>query len=194
MSNPTANGSEPSPFCAHKAAKSALANRFQVNHRHAASSNQMPHLRKTWRTKVNGPLTASNVANAPKNSVHAIGLLSRLLSLKARAPSRLAASRITMISNEPQPISCKTLSNAGRLAPRLPRLSLSAAIEDSPVSLPITPTEASSATPTSVPRKIANNAPDRPSPGASNAPVWSTMRPMPRENHRENKSRAPNAR
>ena len=194
ISKPTANGREPSPFCAHRAGRSALANRFQVSQRQAASSNQMPHLRNTLRTKVKGPLTASKVARAPKNRVHSKGLLNGLPSLKARAPSRLAASRITMISNEPQPISCNTLSMAGSIAPRLPRLSLSAAIDDRPVSLPITPTEASSDTPTSVPRKIASREPESPSPGASNAPVCNTIRPMPRENHKENRSRPPNAR
>ncbi|MNI38642.1 hypothetical protein D3C73_927930 [compost metagenome] len=194
MSKPTANGIEPSPAWAHNAARSALANRFQVSQTHAASSSQMPHLRRIWRTKVSGPLTASKVASAPKNSVHSTGLDSRLPSLKAFAPSRLAASRMTMISNEPQPISCSRFSTAGRLAPLAPRLSLSAAIDDRPVSLPITPTAASNRTPTSVPRKIASNEPDRPRPGASSAPVCRTIRPMPRENHRENRSRPPNTR
>ena len=194
MSKPSANGNDPSPFCPHSAGRSALASRFQVSHRHAANSSQMPHLRKTLRTKVSGPLTASKVARAPKISVHSIGLLNTLPSLKARAPSKLAASRITMISNEPQPINCSTLSMAGSMAPRVPRLSLRAAMEDSPVSQPITPTEASKATPTSVPKKIASNDPERPRPGASKAPVCSTIRPMPRENHRENRSRAPKTR
>ncbi|MNF83089.1 hypothetical protein D3C84_654040 [compost metagenome] len=194
MSKPTANGIEPSPACAHSAARSALANRFQVSQIHAASSSQIPHLRSTLRTKVNGPLTASNVASAPKNNVHSSGFDHRLPSLNARAPNRLAASRMTMISNEPQPISCNRFNSAGRLAPRVPRLSLSAAIDDRPVSLPITPTAASSNTPTSVPRKIASNEPDRPRPGASKAPVCSTIRPMPRENHRENRSRPPKTR
>ena len=57
-----------------------------------------------------------------------------------------------------------------------------------------TPTDASKATPTSVPRKVASNPPDRPRPGASNAPVCNTIKPMPRENHRENRSRAPKTR
>ncbi|MPN02629.1 hypothetical protein SDC9_149845 [bioreactor metagenome] len=148
MSNPTAKGIEPSPAWAHSVARSALANRFQVNHRQAASSSQMPHLRRIWRTNVSGPLTASKVARPPKNRVHSIGLANRLASLKARAPNRLAASRMTMISNAPQPISCSRFNNAGRLAPLAPRLSLSAAMADSPVSLPITPTAASSSTPT----------------------------------------------
>ncbi|MNQ85718.1 hypothetical protein D3C85_1008910 [compost metagenome] len=194
MSKPTANGIEPSPACAHRAARSALANRFQVSHRQAASSSQIPHLRSTLRTKVNGPLTASSVARAPKNRVQSKGLDHRLPSLKARAPSRLAASRITMISKEPQPISCSRFNTAGSAAPCLPRLSLSAAMDDKPVSLPITPTEANSSTPTAVPRKIASNDPDKPRPGASSAPVCSTIRPMPRENQRENRSRAPKTR
>ncbi|MNG08452.1 hypothetical protein D3C84_918100 [compost metagenome] len=171
-----------------------MANRFQVNQIHAASSNQMPHLRRTLRTNVNGPLTASRVARAPKNSVHSRGLEPRLPSLKARAPSRLAASRMTMISNEPQPISCSRFNTAGTLAPLPPRLSLRAAMADRPVSLPITPTAASSRTPTSVPRKIASNEPLKPRPGASKAPTCKTIRPMPRENHRENRSRAPKTR
>ena len=194
ISKPTANGIEPSPALAQSVARSALANRFQVSHRQAASNNQMPHLRKIWRTKVSGPLTASSVARPPKNRVHSNGLANRLPSLNARVPNRLAASRITMISNEPQPISCSKLSNAGRLAPFAPRLSLSAAMADRPVSLPITPTAASSRTPTRVPRKIASNEPDRPKPGASNAPVCRTIKPMPRENQRENRSRAPKTR
>ena len=37
--------------------------------------------------------------------------------LNARAPSRLATSRITMISNAPQPIGCSTLSSAPRPTP-----------------------------------------------------------------------------
>lgn len=185
---------EPSPAWAQSAARSALANRFQVSHRQAANSNQMPHLRRTLRTKVSGPLTASKVASAPKNRVQSKGLANRLPSLNARPPNRLAASRMTMISNEPQPTSCSRLSKAGRLAPRVPRLSLSAAMDDRPVSLPITPTAASSKTPTAVPRKIASKAPDRPRPGANSAPVCNTIRPMPRENHRENRSRAPNTR
>ena len=64
----------------------------------------------------------------------------------------------------------------------------------SPVSLPITPTAASNSTPTRVPRKIASKEPDKPRPGASKAPVCRTIRPMPRENHRENRSRAPKTR
>ena len=194
ISKPTAKGSEPSPFCAHSAGKSALLKRFQVSHRHAPNNSQIPHLRRILRTKVSGPLTASKVARAPKNTVHNNGWLHRLVSLNARAPSRLAASRMTMISNEPQPISCSTLSNAGSIAPRLPRLSLSAAMDDRPVSLPTTPTDASNDTPTSVPRKIANNEPDSPRPGASSAPVCNTIKPMPRENHRENRSRPPRTR
>ena len=165
-----------------------------MSQRHAASNSQMPHLRKILRTNANGPLTASNVARAPKNNVQSSGLLSQLPSLKARAPSRLAASRITMISNEPQPISCRTFNTAGSMAPRLPRLSFSAAMEDSPVSLPITPTDANNATPTKVPRKIASSEPDRPSPGANKAPVCNTISPTPRENHKENRSRAPKTR
>lgn len=54
-------------------------------------------------------------------------------------------------------------------------------MDDRPVSLPITPTLASSKTPTSVPRKIASIEPDMPSPGASKAPVCNTIRPMPRK-------------
>ena len=194
MSNPTANGIDPSPAWAHNAARSALASRFQVSQMHAASNSQMPHLRRICRTNVSGPLTASRVARAPKNRVHISGLAIRLPSLNPRAPSRLAASRMTMISNEPQPINCSRLSSAGRLAPLLPRVNLSAAIDDRPVSLPITPTAASSSTPTRVPRKIASNEPDRPRPGASKAPVCRTIRPMPRENHRENRSRPPKTR
>ncbi|MNZ92405.1 hypothetical protein D3C78_1114290 [compost metagenome] len=171
-----------------------MANRFQVSQMHAASSSQMPHLRRICRTKVSGPLTANRVARPPKNRVQSSGFDSRLPSLKAFAPNRLAASRMTMISNDPQPISCSRFSTAGRLAPLVPRLSLRAAIDDRPVSLPITPTAASSRTPTRVPRKIASNEPDRPKPGASNAPVCNTIRPMPRENHRENRSRPPNTR
>jgi len=194
ISKPTANGIEPSPARAQSAARSALANRFQVSQMHAARISQIPHLRRILRTNVSGPLTASKVASAPKHNVQSIGLAHSEPSLNARVPSRLAASRMTMISNEPQPISCSRLSSAGRLAPLLPRLSFSAAIDDRPVSLPITPTAANSRTPTSVPRKIASSEPERPRPGASNAPVCNTIRPIPRENHRENRSRPPNTR
>ena len=55
-------------------------------------------------------------------------------------------------------------------------------------------TAASNSTPTRVPRKIASKEPDKPRPGASKAPVCRTIRPMPRENHRENRSRPPNTR
>src|ERR1700712_1658566 len=194
MSKPTANGSEPSPARDHNADRSALLSKFQVSQRHAPSNSQMPHLRRICRTNVNGPLTASAVAMAPKISVQSSGLAHRLDSENAPAPSRLAASRMTMISNEPQPTSCSRLRIAGTPAPLVPRLSLSAAIDDSPVSLPITPTAASNRTPTSVPRKIASMEPDMPNPGASNAPVCRTIKPMPKENHNANKSRPPKTR
>ncbi|MNZ87265.1 hypothetical protein D3C78_1061160 [compost metagenome] len=189
MSIPTASDIEPSPARAHRAARSALANRFQVSHRQAPSNSQIPHLRRILRTKVNGPLTANRVARAPKHRVHNSGLVSTLPSPKARAPSRLAASRMTMISNEPQPISCSKLSSAGRRAPSRPRLRRKAAMDDMPVSLPITPTAASSNTPTLVPRMIANTALASPRPGPSKAPVCKTIRPMPSENQREQRSR-----
>ena len=194
MSKPRAKGMEPSPGRAQSMAKSALSNRFQVSHRQAPSSNQIPHLRRIRRTNVSGPVTASSVARPPKNSVHSIGLLSKLPSPNARTASTLAASRMTMISNAPQPTSCSKFSSAGNTAPRRPRLSLSADMADSPVSQPITATEPSSSTPTAVPETIAGKAPDKPNPGASSAPSCSTIRPMPRENHRENRSRAPNTR
>ncbi len=139
MSKPTANVIEPSPALFQSAARSALANRFQVNHKHAASNSQMPHLRRIWRTKVSGPLIASKVASAPNNRVQSSGLASRRPSPNARLPSRLAASRMTMISNAPQPTNCSRLRMAGRLAPYWPRLSFSAAMAARPVSQPITP-------------------------------------------------------
>ncbi|MNE46432.1 hypothetical protein D3C80_1407710 [compost metagenome] len=166
-----------------------MANRFQVSHRQAPISSQMPHLRRILRTKVNGPLTASKVAKAPKHKVHSKGLVSALPAPKARSLSKLAASRMTMISNEPQPISCSRLSMAGRRAPLRPRLRRRAAMDDRPVSLPMTATAASSSTPTLVPMMIASTALARPRPGPSKAPVCSTIRPMPRENHKEQRSR-----
>ena len=194
MSKPTASDIDPSPPRCHNIARSALANRFQVSQAQAPSSSQMPQARRILRTKANGPLTASTVASAPKHSVHSTGLFQTLASPKARAPNRLAASRITMISKAPQPISCSTLSSAGKRAPCAPRLSLSVPMADKPVSLPITPAAPSNSTPTPVPRTMARMAPDRPRPGASMAPTCSTIRPMPRENHSENRSRPPNTR
>ncbi|MNR19439.1 hypothetical protein D3C85_1362320 [compost metagenome] len=194
MSKPTASDIEPSPARFHSAARSALANRFQVSHRQAPSSSQMPQARSTLRTNASGPLTASKVARAPKHRVQSIGLFQALSSPNARAPSRLAASRMTMISNAPQPTSCSRLSSAGKRAPWPPRLSFSVPMADRPVSLPMTPAAPSSSTPTPVPKAIASTAPARPRPGASMAPTCSTIRPMPRENHRENKSRAPKIR
>jgi len=194
MSKPTASDIEPSPARFHSAARSALANRFQVSHRHAPSSSQIPQARSTLRTNANGPLTASRVARPPKHSVHSIGLFQALASPNARAPSRLAASRMTMSSNAPQPTSCNRLSSAGRRAPWLPRLSFRVPMAERPVSLPMTPAAPSSSTPTPVPRAMARTAPARPRPGASMAPTCRTIRPMPRENHSENRSRAPKMR
>ena len=194
ISKPRAKGIEPSPPRAQMLARSALSNRFQVSHRHAPSNNQMPHLRNILRTKVSGPVTASNVASAPKNSVHSSGLLQPVPAPNARSAKTPAASRITMISNAPQPISCNTLSKAGNSAPLLPRLSFKAAMLERPVSLPITATAPSNSTPTAVPQAITSNAPLMPNPGASKAPSCKTIKPIPRENHRENMSRAPSTR
>ena len=64
---------------------------------------------------------------------------------------------------------------------------------DSPVSLPMTP----AAPATARPRRCPGQWPVRRQqgrPGASMAPTCSTIRPMPRENQRENRSRAPKMR
>ncbi|MNH16478.1 hypothetical protein D3C79_761220 [compost metagenome] len=187
MSKPTASDIDPSALRRHSSPRSALANRFQVSHRQAPNNSQIPHLRSTLRTNASGPLTASSVARPPKQRVQNIGLFHRLPSPKVRAPSRLAASRMTMISNAPQPTSCSRLSSAGRRTPWLPRLRRRVAMAQRPVSLPITPAAPSSSTPTPVPRAMASTAPARPRPGASIAPTCRTIRPIPRENQSENR-------
>ncbi|MNN33249.1 hypothetical protein D3C81_1470010 [compost metagenome] len=171
-----------------------MANRFQVSHRHAPNNTQIPQARSTLRTNASGPLTASRVASPPKHKVQSIGLFQALSSPNARAPNRLAASRMTMISKAPQPTSCSRLRTAGKRAPWLPRLSFKVPMADRPVSLPMTPAAPSNSTPTPVPRAMASIAPARPRPGASMAPTCSTIRPMPRENHSENRSPAPKMR
>ncbi len=135
-------------------------------------------------------MIARPVARAPNARVQSRGLeIPKVCLARASAESRMA-----MISNAPQPVSCTAFSTAGMAAPRVPRAGLSEPMAERPVSAPTTPAAASSSTPSTEPVTIAASAAPRLRPGTRKAPACSTSRPMPRLNHSEKASKTPKTR
>ena len=132
--------------------------------RQAASSIQIPHLRRIFARRQRA--TDSSKVARPAESTSRAGAGHRLPSLKARCPA-VWRHRHDDDFERAQPISC-SMSTGRRLAPLAPRLSLRAAMDDRPVSLPIT-RRRPTAHAYQVPRKIASNEPDRPKQGQQRA-------------------------